>query len=102
MPKVSHCFGDLPHRGHLGAAQTYVTADDTVFLHISPGPILMIIGEKALTSVFTQTAFANAAEPKELVVVPDCNHVDLYDDVTNDVTKIPFEKMDHFLQHAFL
>lgn len=58
----------------------------------------MIIGEKALTSVFTQTAFANAAEPKELVVVPDCNHVDLYD----DVTKIPFEKMDHFLQHAFL
>lgn len=64
---------------------------------ISPRPILMIIGEKALTSVFTQTAFANAAEPKELVVVPDCNHVDLYD----DVTKIPFEKIDHFLQHAF-
>jgi hypothetical protein len=31
--EVSHCFGDWAHRGHLGAAQPYVTADDTFFLY---------------------------------------------------------------------
>lgn len=64
---------------------------------ISPRPILMIIGEKALTNVFTETAFANADEPKDLIRVPDANHIDLYD----DVTKIPFERITDFLNRAF-
>lgn len=64
---------------------------------ISPRPILMIVGEKALTNVFSETAFANAAEPKELMRIPDANHIDLYD----DVAKIPFDKITDFLTCAF-
>lgn len=64
---------------------------------ISPRPILMIIGDQALTNIFTETAFANAGEPKKLVRVPDANHIDLYD----DVTKIPFDTIEAFLNQAF-
>lgn len=64
---------------------------------ISPRPILMIVGEKALTNIFSVTAFANAADPKELVRIPDANHIDLYD----DISKIPFDKIVDFLNRAF-
>lgn len=94
-------------RGHFaGALGGFTTTSDLAMMQfrlldyikeISPRPIMMIIGEKALTSIFTETAFKNAAEPKELVVVPNANHVDLYD----DVTKIPFGKIDKFLRDAF-
>lgn len=46
---------------------------------IAPRPILFIVGENAHSVGFSETAYANAAEPKELYVVPQANHVDLYD-----------------------
>ncbi len=61
---------------------------------ISPRPILFIVGEKAESRIFSDVAYADAAEPKELFVVPDCNHVDLYD----DTTKIPFGKIERFFK----
>jgi fermentation-respiration switch protein FrsA (DUF1100 family) len=61
---------------------------------ISPRPILFIHGEKAHSRYFSETAFAAAAEPKELVIIPGANHTDLYDRV--DV--IPFDKLTSFFK----
>jgi fermentation-respiration switch protein FrsA (DUF1100 family) len=59
---------------------------------ISPRPILFIHGEKAHSRYFSETAYAAAAQPKELVIIPGANHTDLYDRV--DV--IPFDKLTTF------
>lgn len=64
---------------------------------IAPRPILFIVGENAHSVGFSETAYANAAEPKELYVVPQANHVDLYD----QVDKIPFDKLETFFGEAF-
>ena len=89
-----NALGNFTTTSHLAMLQFPLLA---YIKEISPRPILMIIGEKALTNIFTETAFANAAEPKELVRVPDANHIDLYD----DVAKIPFETIEIFLNQAF-
>ncbi|MBK1685935.1 alpha/beta hydrolase [Rubrivivax gelatinosus] len=63
---------------------------------ISPRPILFVHGEKAHSRYFSETAFAAAAQPKELLIVPGANHVDLYD----QFDKIPFAAMAAFFdQH---
>lgn len=59
---------------------------------IAPRPLLLIHGEKAHSRYFSKTAFAAAAEPKELVIVEGANHVDLYD----QLDKIPFDKLTEF------
>lgn len=61
---------------------------------ISPRPILLIHGEKAHSRYFSETAYAAAAEPKELLIVPGANHVDLYD----QMDKIPFDKLQSFFK----
>ncbi len=61
---------------------------------ISPRPMLLIHGEKAHSRYFSETAYAAAAEPKELVIVPGAVHVDLYD----RMDKIPFDKLTAFFQ----
>ncbi|TYL46554.1 alpha/beta hydrolase [Marinomonas sp. IMCC 4694] len=66
----------------------------TYIAEISPRPILFVHGEKAHSLYFSQTAYANAAEPKELMIIPGASHVDLYDQV--DV--IPFDKLESFFQ----
>lgn len=68
----------------------------TYIKEISPRPILLIHGEKAHSRYFSETAYEAAAEPKELMIIPGANHVDLYDKV--DV--IPFDKLTSFFnQH---
>jgi len=66
----------------------------TTIKEIAPRPILLIHGENAHSRYFSETAFVEAAEPKELVIVPDAVHVDLYD----QRTKIPFDKLTAFFQ----
>ncbi len=61
---------------------------------ISPRPVLLIHGEKAHSRYFSETAYAAAAEPKELVIIKGANHVDLYDQM--DV--IPFDRLTNFFQ----
>lgn len=61
---------------------------------ISPRPMLLIHGEKAHSRYFSETAYAAAAEPKELMIIKGANHVDLYDQM--DV--IPFDKMTSFFR----
>ena len=46
---------------------------------ISPRPILMIVGERAVSAYFSEDAYSKAAWPKELFVVSGASHVDLYD-----------------------
>ena len=68
----------------------------TYIKEISPRPVLFVHGEKAHSRYFSETAYAAAAEPKEFLIIPGANHVDLYDRV--DV--IPFDKMTNFFnQH---
>lgn len=63
---------------------------------ISPRPILFIHGEKAHSRYFAETAYAAAAEPKELVIVPGANHTDLYD----RVEIVPFDKLTTFFNRS--
>ena len=59
---------------------------------ISPRPILFIAGSQAHSKEFSEDAYRRAAEPKELYIVPDAGHVDLYD----RVNLIPFDKLSDF------
>ena len=59
---------------------------------ISPRPMLFIAGENAHSREFSEDAYKIAAEPKELVIVPDAGHVDLYD----RVNLIPWDKLESF------
>ena len=66
----------------------------TYIKEISPRPVLFIHGEKAHSRYFSETAYAAAAEPKELMLIPGANHTDLYD----RVDLIPFAKLAAFFQ----
>jgi len=66
----------------------------TYIAEISPRPILFIHGEKAHSRYFSETAYAAAANPKELMIIPGARHTDLYDRV--DV--IPFDKLTTFFR----
>lgn len=61
---------------------------------ISPRPMLLIAGENAHSKYMSEDIYKAASEPKELMIIPNAVHVDLYDKV--DV--IPFEKLDHFFR----
>lgn len=68
----------------------------TYIKEISPRPVLLIHGEKAHSRYFSEAAYTAAAEPKELMIIPGANHVDLYD----RVDLIPFDKLTKFFgQH---
>ncbi len=66
----------------------------TYIKEISPRPILIIAGEKAHSRYFSEDAFAMASEPKELVIIPNAVHTDLYD----KIDKIPFDKLEKFFR----
>ena len=61
---------------------------------ISPRPMLLIAGENAHSRYFSEDIFKVANEPKELMIIPNAVHVDLYDKI--DV--IPFDKMESFFR----
>lgn len=68
----------------------------TYIKEIAPRPVLFVHGEKAHSRYFSETAYAAAAEPKELMLIPGAVHVDLYD----QIDKIPFAKLTAFFtQH---
>lgn len=61
---------------------------------ISPRPLLFITGDNAHSIEFSQDAYQKSAEPKELYIVPNAGHVDLYD----RVDLIPFDKLTDFFK----
>jgi fermentation-respiration switch protein FrsA (DUF1100 family) len=68
----------------------------TYIKEIAPRPVLLIHGEKAHSRYFSETAYAAAAEPKELMIIPGANHVDLYD----RVALIPWDKLTSFFARS--
>lgn len=61
---------------------------------ISPRALLFIAGETAHSREFSEDAYQLAAEPKELYIVPNAGHVDLYD----RTGLIPFDKLESFFK----
>lgn len=61
---------------------------------VSPRPILMVAGEDAHSRYYSEDAYKAAAEPKELLIIPEADHVSLYD----DMEKIPFDKLNQFFK----
>lgn len=61
---------------------------------ISPRPMLFITGSEAHSREFSEEAYRRAAEPKQLVVIPGADHVDLYD----RVDMIPWDTLINFFQ----
>lgn len=66
----------------------------TYIKEISPRPILIIAGENAHSRYFSEDAYKAAAEPKELMIIPNAVHTDLYDKV--DI--IPFDELETFFR----
>ena len=64
----------------------------TYIAEISPRPVLLIAGENAHSRYFTEDAYKAAAEPKEILILKDMVHVDLYD----RMDKIPFDRIQTF------
>ena len=59
-------------------------------------PVLMIHGEKAHSRYFSEDAFKKLkGDNKELLIIKDANHVDLYD----NLEKIPFKKIIDFFRN---
>lgn len=58
-------------------------------------PVLIIHGEKAHSRYFSEDAFKKLTTAnKELLIIPNANHVDLYD----NLNKIPFAKITEFFK----
>ncbi|SMC61624.1 alpha/beta hydrolase [Pedobacter nyackensis] len=66
----------------------------TYIKEISPRPMLLIAGDNAHSRYFSEDIYKAAAEPKELMIIPDAVHVDLYD----KLDKIPFNKLEAFFK----
>jgi fermentation-respiration switch protein FrsA (DUF1100 family) len=61
---------------------------------ISPRPVLLVVGENAHSRYYSEDVYKVASDPKELVIVPDADHVDLYD----QMDKIPFDRLTSFFK----
>ena len=59
---------------------------------ISPRPILFIVGDRAHSKFFSETAYERAGKEKEYYVVEDTGYIDLYD----RKDRIPFDKLEDF------
>lgn len=58
--------------------------------------VLLIHGEKAHSRYFSGDTFkALKGDNKELMIIPDANHVELYD----NMEKIPFDRIEAFFKN---
>ena len=64
----------------------------TYIKEISPRPMLLIAGKNAHSRYFSEDAYKVASEPKELMIISNAVHVDLYD----KTNIIPFDKLESF------
>lgn len=68
------------------------------YIHEIRTPVLMIHGENAHSRYFSEDAFKKlTGDNKELMIIPDAVHVDLYDGGKNH-DKIPFDKIEAFFK----
>ena len=57
-------------------------------------PLLLVTSDKAHSRYYSETVYQAANQPKEIVIVNDADHVDLYD----NKAKIPFDKFADFFK----
>ena len=63
------------------------------YAHEIRTPVLLIHGENAHSRYFSEDAFKKlTGNNKELMIIPNANHTDLYD----NMDKIPFDKLEQF------
>ena len=98
-------FYAVPRGHHPNARGGFTTTSNLAMMQfkcldyideISPRPILFVAGDHAHSRSFSEKAYKKAAEPKELYIVPDAEHIDLYD----QVDKIPFDKLESFFKDS--
>lgn len=98
-------FYAVPRGHHPNARGGFTTTSNLAMMQfkcldyideISPRPILFVAGDHAHSRSFSEKAYEMAAEPKELYIVPDAEHIDLYD----QVDKIPFDKLENFFKDS--
>jgi fermentation-respiration switch protein FrsA (DUF1100 family) len=70
----------------------------TYINEIAPRPVLLIAGENAHSRYFSEDAFKAANDPKELMIIPNAVHVDLYD----KMEVIPFDKLASFFNENLI
>jgi fermentation-respiration switch protein FrsA (DUF1100 family) len=94
-------FYSTPRGYHPNSITQFTTTSSLSFMNfpllthikwISPRPILFVTGEHAHSRYYSEDTFKLAAEPKELYVVPNAGHVDLFD----KTDLIPFDKLEEF------
>lgn len=59
---------------------------------IAPRPVLLAVGADAHSRYYSEDVHGSSPENTELVIVPDADHVDLYD----RKDRIPFERLEAF------
>ncbi|KAK2612539.1 hypothetical protein QQS21_001477 [Conoideocrella luteorostrata] len=86
-----------PPMQHARAPNTFVLASASLMANydsyqynsmISPRPLLMIVGSEADTAHISEDAIRSAKQPKELFVVSNKTHMDLYSDVSGHLPKL--------------
>lgn len=91
------------HKNAVNSNDTWVSTMSISFMNmpqltyikeISPRPVLIISGANAHSRYFSEDAFKMANQPKKLLIVPNANHVDLYD----QFDKIPFDTLELFFK----
>lgn len=73
------------------------SALDVIHL-ISPHPLLLIAGGRADSREQNELAYKAASEPKELFIVDDATHLDLYD-VDRFVTPVADKLADYYARN---
>ena len=57
---------------------------------------MLVHGANAHSRYYSEDVHKAASGPKDLVIVPDADHVDLYD----DVKELPFDRLDTFFKRS--
>lgn len=74
---------------------SFITQPILAYSDTIKGAVLMLHGDKAHSRYFSEDAFKKLqGDNKELYIIKDANHVDLYD----NLDKIPFDKMEQFFK----
>lgn len=91
-------------RGHHSSARGGFTTTSSLAMmnydllthidEITPRPILFVIGDRAHSKFFSESAYEKANNPKEIYTVEDAEHIDLYD----RTDRIPFDKFESFFK----
>lgn len=76
---------------------SFITMPMDAFVHEISAPVLIVAGEKAHSRYMSEDIFAKltGTQTKELVIVPNATHTDLYDNVAG---KIPYDKFEQFFK----